>query len=65
MCEGPDVVVDDTPTSILIPETEERHYHSQCVPLNLARTEHNYTPGQVSGYKSGNVVITESRQNVG
>lgn len=27
------------------PIIEERYYHKQCVPLNLARTENNYTPG--------------------
>jgi len=44
-CESPDVVVDDTPKSIFLPKIEEHHYHKQCVPLNLARTENNYTPG--------------------
>lgn len=41
-----DVMVSDGTNYLPItPVTEERYYHKQCVPLNLARTENNYTPG--------------------
>lgn len=45
IADPPALRFDDEQTiTAFIPKVRENYWHQQCVPLNLAYTEYNYTP---------------------